>query len=183
MEKKTSEELYPPSSSAVSCSTIFNDYFLPGCPPCRSSMERGNWCCSSPGMVSPGNRTINRALYVVDPSPPPHPQKIVKPRNLSRALRRHRRGYTSWTKELLRDKNPKCRLYLCLIEFIDWRYSQSCWYFWPLLWTVAPLTSLWFTSPIPFPLPKVKVQFIQTVCGWERVGGVELCWRPYFAGV
>ncbi len=24
---------------------------------------------------------------------------------------------------------PKCRLYLCLIWFIDWRYSQSCWYF------------------------------------------------------
>ncbi len=27
----------------------------------------------------------------------------------------------------------KCRLYWCLIEFIDWRYSQSCWYFRPLL--------------------------------------------------
>jgi hypothetical protein len=26
--------------------------------------------------------------------------------------------------------NPKCRLYWCLIEFID---SQSCWYFRPLL--------------------------------------------------
>ncbi len=24
-------------------------------------------------------------------------------------------------------QNPKCRLYWCLIEFIDWRYSQSCW--------------------------------------------------------
>jgi hypothetical protein len=51
------------------------------------------------------------------------------------------------------------------------------------LWTVAPLPSLWFTSPIPPTLPKVKVQFIQTVCGWEGVGVVELCWRPYFAGV
>ncbi len=29
--------------------------------------------------------------------------------------------------------NPKCSLYWCLIEFIDWRYSQSCWYFRPLL--------------------------------------------------
>jgi hypothetical protein len=28
--------------------------------------------------------------------------------------------------------NPECRLY-CLIEFIDWRYSQSCWYFRPAL--------------------------------------------------
>jgi hypothetical protein len=29
----------------------------------------------------------------------------------------------------------------CLIEFIDWRYSQSC--FDPPLWTIVPLTSLW----------------------------------------
>jgi hypothetical protein len=35
--------------------------------------------------------------------------------------------------------NPKCRLYWCLIEFIYWRCSQSCWYFRPLLWKVAPL--------------------------------------------
>jgi hypothetical protein len=28
---------------------------------------------------------------------------------------------------------PNCRLYWCLIEFIDWRDSQSCWYFRPLL--------------------------------------------------
>jgi hypothetical protein len=35
----------------------------------------------------------------------------------------------------------------------------------PALWTI-----LLFTSP-PSPLPKVKVQYIQTVCGWEGVGG------------
>ncbi len=29
--------------------------------------------------------------------------------------------------------NPKCRLYWCLIEFIDWRDPQSCCYFRPLL--------------------------------------------------
>jgi hypothetical protein len=33
----------------------------------------------------------------------------------------------------IKTPNPKCRLYWCLIEFIDWRYSQSCWYFRPLL--------------------------------------------------
>jgi hypothetical protein len=44
-----------------------------------------------------------------------------------------------WTK-YLQTPNPKCRLYRCLIEFIDWRYSQSYWYFRPLLWTSAPLT-------------------------------------------
>ena len=26
------------------------------------------------------------------------------------------------------DHGPKCRLYWCLIEFIYWRCSQSCWY-------------------------------------------------------
>jgi hypothetical protein len=26
-----------------------------------------------------------------------------------------------------------CRLYWYLIEFIDWRNSQACWYFGPLL--------------------------------------------------
>ncbi len=35
--------------------------------------------------------------------------------------------------------NPECR-YWYLIEFMDWRYSQSCWYSRPLLWTSAPLT-------------------------------------------
>jgi hypothetical protein len=29
----------------------------------------------------------------------------------------------------IKTPNPKCRLYWCLIEFIDWRYSESCWYF------------------------------------------------------
>ncbi len=33
----------------------------------------------------------------------------------------------------IKTQNPKCRLYWCLIEFIDWRYSQSSWYFRPLL--------------------------------------------------
>ncbi len=48
-----------------------------------------------------------------------------------------------------RTPNPKCRLLWCLIEFIDWRYSQSCR---PLLWTSTPLPSLQFT-----PLPPVWI--------------------------
>jgi hypothetical protein len=28
-----------------------------------------------------------------------------------------------------KDTKTKCRVYWCLIEFIDWRYSQSCWHF------------------------------------------------------
>ncbi len=45
------------------------------------------------------------------------------------------------------------------------------------LCTVAPLPSLW-----PPPLPKLNVQYIQTVCVCGG-GGVELCCRPYSAGV
>ncbi len=43
--------------------------------------------------------------------------------------------------------------------------------------------ALWPVLPPPFPC--VKVQYKQTVCGWEGMGGwgVELCWRPYSAGV
>ncbi len=41
----------------------------------------------------------------------------------------------------IKKQNPKCHLHWCLIEFIDWRYSQSCWYFPPLLSTVVPLLS------------------------------------------
>ncbi len=40
---------------------------------------------------------------------------------------------------IIKKPSPKCRLYWCLIEFIDWRYSQSCWYFRPLLWTALPI--------------------------------------------
>ncbi len=67
-----------------------------------------------------------------------------------------------------KDTKTKRRLYWCLIEFIDWRYSQSCWYFWPSLWTIALLTFSLVHSP---PLPWVKAQYMQTVCSWEEVGG------------
>ncbi len=72
----------------------------------------------------------------------------------------------------------KCRPYLCLKEFIDWRYSQSCWYFRTSFVNYCP-SNLLSCSPPPPPPPKVKVQYIQTVCVWEGVGGVQLCWRPY----
>ncbi len=64
----------------------------------------------------------------------------------------------------IKTQHPKCRLYWCLMKFIDWRYSQSCWYFRPLLWTVAPLPSLW--PPPPPPLPKVNVQYTDSVWLW-----------------
>ncbi len=48
--------------------------------------------------------------------------------------------------------NPKCRLYWSLIEFIDWRYGQSCWYFRPPLVNKRP-SNLLTGSPTPLPPP------------------------------
>ncbi len=73
--------------------------------------------------------------------------------------------------------NPKCRLYWCLIEFRDWRYSQSCWCFRSILWISAPLTFSLVHPPPPFPRPCVNTQkvqgyvFIQCVTGWGRGSG------------
>jgi hypothetical protein len=40
------------------------------------------------------------------------------------------RGYGKCMEEgTIKTPCPKCRLYWCLVEFIDWRQSQSCWYF------------------------------------------------------
>jgi hypothetical protein len=61
-----------------------------------------------------------------------------------------------------KDATTKCRLYWCLIEFIDWRYSQSCWYFRPSFVNYCPLT---FSLVQPTPLPKVNIHYVQTVCG------------------
>ncbi len=52
-----------------------------------------------------------------------------------------------------KDTKTKCRLYWCSIEFKDWRYVRSCWYFDPALRTNAPLTFSLVHLP---PLPKVK---------------------------
>jgi hypothetical protein len=69
----------------------------------------------------------------------------------------------SWTSEhilmvlcmdqiTIKTPNPKRRLYWCLIEFRDSRYSQSCWYFRPSC-ELAPLCLL---SSSPPPLPCVN---------------------------
>jgi hypothetical protein len=71
-----------------------------------------------------------------------------------------------------KDTKTKCQLYWCLIEFIDWRYSQShVSIFDPALWTIDHLTFSIVHLTHPSPLPKVNVQYIQTVCGWEGGGG------------
>jgi hypothetical protein len=53
----------------------------------------------------------------------------------------------------------------CLSEFIDWRYSQSCWYniYDPALWTIAPLTLSLVQSP-PLPCVNKCTEYTYTVC-------------------
>ncbi len=56
---------------------------------------------------------------------------------------------TSMGEGTIKTQNPKCRLYWCLIEFIDWRHSQSC-----LIFDLScELLPLYLLSDIPFPLP------------------------------
>jgi hypothetical protein len=82
----------------------------------------------------------------------------------------------------IKTPNPKFRLYWCLIEFIDWRDSQSCWYFRPLLWTSAPLTFS-LVHPFPFPVWISTGVCVHTVCkgGGEGKGSgcVESIYRIY----
>ena len=77
--------------------------------------------------------------------------------------------------------NPKCRLFskidlaaLCLTDFIDWRYIHSWLVFSAQLVNCCPhgrrnytcvLFLLYLLTDLPAPLPKLNVQYIQTVCG------------------
>jgi hypothetical protein len=69
----------------------------------------------------------------------------------------------------------------CLLESIDCRYSQSCWYFRPSVVNYCPSKLLSGSSPPPFPVSKYSIyrQCVPGVGGW----GVESCWIPYSAGV
>ncbi len=84
-----------------------------------------------------------------------------------------------------KDTKTKCRLYVCLIEFIDWRYSQSCWYFLPSFvnYCVPLYSNLLSGSPPPLPPSQSKRQrvagkgcwvVLETIC----FRSLPLCFRP-----
>ncbi len=81
----------------------------------------------------------------------------------------------AWT-NYYKDTITNCYLYLCFIEFTDWRYSQLWRYFRPSFVKYCPLTFSLVDLPHLSALPKVKVEYIQTVCGREGAvgGGGEL---------
>jgi hypothetical protein len=73
-----------------------------------------------------------------------------------------------------KDTKTKCRLYWCLIEFIDWRYSQFRLVFSTQLceYSLFNILSLYFT-PTPTLLPVLKYSIlyrIQKVCAWDGWG-------------
>jgi hypothetical protein len=70
----------------------------------------------------------------------------------------------------IKTPNPECRLYWCLMKLIDWRYSQSCWYFRPLFWTSAPLTFSRFDLPLPC-MSKHRGMYLHSV--YQRGGGLR----------
>ncbi len=68
-----------------------------------------------------------------------------------------------------KDTKTKYRLYLCLVEFIDWSHVEI---FDPAVWTIAPLTFLSGSPPPPLlPFPKSKYNM-------GGGGGVVFFWRP-----
>jgi hypothetical protein len=64
----------------------------------------------------------------------------------------------------------------CLSEFIDWRYSQSCWYFCPSL---APLTFSLVQLSLPSPLPYVNKYTVYTHTVLKGGGGGMGIWASY----
>jgi hypothetical protein len=55
----------------------------------------------------------------------------------------------------------------CFSEFIDWRYSQSCWYFWPSFVNCCPYNLLTVQLPSPLSCVNKYTVYTNTVC----VGG------------
>ncbi len=76
---------------------------------------------------------------------------------------------------------PKSRLFLVFNRVYRLEIQSVILVFRPLLWTVAPLPSLWPAPPLPPSQSKRTVLHTQSVCGCG-VGGVELCGRSYSAG-
>ncbi len=65
-----------------------------------------------------------------------------------------RKKNLNFTKSISYSKVNTVEIRCFIVEYIDWRYSQSCWYFRPALWTIAPLTLfLVSSSPPPSPFP------------------------------
>ncbi len=72
-----------------------------------------------------------------------------------------------------KETKTKCRLYMCFIEFIDWRYSQTCWYFRPSFVSHCPSNLLYGTPPPTSPFSKSKYSIYRQCVSGRGGGG---CW-------
>ncbi len=64
-----------------------------------------------------------------------------------------------------KDTKPKCCLYWCIIEFIDWRYSQSCWHFRPSFvnYCTSNFLSGYLSPPPSFPVWISKLTYTRII--------------------
>ncbi len=110
------------------------------------------------------------AILIGCPATPPYSQNHSRARSSPSWSAAAKLG-EEWTNTCnYKDTKTKCRLYWFLIEFVDLRHSQSCWYFRPSFLNYFP-SNLLTGSPSPSPPPFPKS--IQTVC----LGGVGVgCW-------
>ncbi len=76
----------------------------------------------------------------------------------------------------IKTPNPKCRLYWCFIEFIDWRIKSVMLVFRQLVWTSAPLTFLLVDPPLPLLCTVSTGVCIYTV--FNRGEGASDRWTP-----
>ncbi len=79
-----------------------------------------------------------------------------------------------------KDTKTKCRLYWRLIQFIDWRKSQSCWYFRNSFMNYCPTNFLSCSPPPSLPPSQSQVQYVLCTqlyrqCGCMGGGGVLSC--------
>ncbi len=107
------------------------------------------------------------------PSPPP-PHHLDKGGGVAEYERTFLLGMDQIT---TKTPNSKSRIYWCIIEFIEWRYSQSCWNFRPLFWTSAPLTFSLVHLPHPFSVWISTGLCIYTVCNGGGGGDLRVVWR------
>ncbi len=80
----------------------------------------------------------------------------------------------AWGLTIVTPKTPnlKCRLYWCVLEFIDWRYSQWCWYFRPSFLKYCPSTF----SLVHLPLFPVWISM--SIQGASGIDARFLKWSP-----
>jgi hypothetical protein len=108
----------------------------------------------------------------------PNELQRVEPSNRELIPRQHPQ---TWTKGTIKPQNPKCRLYWFDSVYRLEIQSVMLVFSTPLV-NYCPFTFS-LTSPTPPLLYKINVQYMPTVCGWGGGGGVELCCKPYSAGV